>query len=124
MQDVKQHKAFSTFFELDDMNDGEQNKTTQRNSKYVEFNPDDFIDIINQPDDNMNVNDNNDNNNTPIGLNLLSKSTPSTNPISYDKQISYNMISPNSIIILSNYKPKGPIITKLRNKKIFTKQLF
>jgi hypothetical protein len=62
LQDVKQHKAFSTFFELDDMNDGEQNKTTQRNSKYVEFNPDDFIDIINQPDDNMNVNDNNDNN--------------------------------------------------------------
>jgi hypothetical protein len=71
-----------------------------------------------------NKSDNNDNNNTPIGLNLLSKSTPSTNPISYDKQISYNMISPNSIIILSNYKPKGPIITKLRNKKIFTKQLF
>ena len=34
------------------------------------------------------------------------------------------MISPNSAITLSNYKPKGPIITKLRNKKTFTKQLF
>ena len=71
----------------------------------------------------LNKTSDNDNNNTSISLNTLSKSTPSTNPISFDKQIPYNMISPNSAMVLSNYKPKGPIITKLRNKKTFTKQL-
>ena len=63
LQDIKQHKAYSRFFELDDINESEQNKTTQHNSKYVEFNPDDFIDIINQPDDNNYSNNNNNNNN-------------------------------------------------------------
>ena len=64
------------------------------------------------------------NNNTPISPNILTKSTPSTNPISFEQQISYNIVSPNSAITLSNYKSKGPIITKLRNKKTFNKHLF
>ena len=52
LQDIKQHKAYNRFFELEDITETEQNKTAPQ-SKYVEFNPDDFIDIINQPDNNI-----------------------------------------------------------------------
>lgn len=60
--------------------------------------------------------------NNLLNANTLTKSTPSTHSITFDKKNSYNIVSSNSSATVYNYKYKGPIIIKLQSKKQLTKQ--